>query len=221
MPALRGPTPHGYNLGVLARLAHGSSAAAAFWSRSGRPHPLRRFATAQVSNRWFESFSIPGYSAYETNQKVLKNFGTGEQAPFVAVFQSSGDVTQQDLQPAIEAAAAVTPGSRASSYFDTHNAMYVSKDKHTTFAEIYPPGQNTFSSTPKLDEIRAALKDRSPPSVTTNLTGLIPLYDASSNGDGDGPSVLTEALIGGVGALIILLFVFGTLPAVGIPLQSR
>jgi putative drug exporter of the RND superfamily len=176
------------------------------------------FATAQVSTRWFESFSIPGYSAYETNQKVLKNFGNGEQAPLVAVFQSSGDVTQQDLRPAIQAAAAVNPGSRASSYFDTQNAMYVSKDKHTTFAEIYPPGQNTFSSTPKLDEVRAALKDRAPPGVTTHLTGLIPLYDASSNGDGDGPSVLTEALIGGVGALIILLFVFGTLPAVGIPL---
>ena len=51
----------------------------------------------------------------------------------------------------------------------------------------------------------------------THLTGRCPLYDASSGG-GDGPSVLTEALIGGVGALIILLFVFGTLPAVAMPL---
>jgi len=42
------------------------------------------FATSRVSNRWFESFSIPGYSAYETNQKALKTFGTGEQAPLVA-----------------------------------------------------------------------------------------------------------------------------------------
>src|SRR6185295_15073292 len=31
-------------------------------------------------------------------------------------------------------------------------------------------------------------------------------------------SVLTEALIGGLGALVILLFVFGTIPAVAIPL---
>ena len=76
------------------------------------------FATAKVSNRWFESFSIPGYSAYETNQKVLKTFGTGEQAPLVAVFHSSGDVTKQDLAPAIRKATAVNPGSRVSSYFD-------------------------------------------------------------------------------------------------------
>ena len=40
-------------------------------------------------------FSIPGYSAYETNQKVLENFGNGEQAPLVAVFRSNGDVTKQ------------------------------------------------------------------------------------------------------------------------------
>src|SRR6476619_1555953 len=175
------------------------------------------FATMRVADRWFESFSIPGYSAYETNQKVVKTFGSGEQAPLVAVFKSSGDVTKQDLQPAIEKAAAVNPGSRINSYFDTHNSAYVSKDRHTTFAEIYPPGQNTFSSTPRIKTVRAALQANAPPGVEANLTGLLPLYDASSGG-GSGPSVLTEALLGGVGALVILLFVFGTLPAVGIPL---
>src|SRR3954451_7468374 len=117
MPALRGPTPHGYNLGVLARLAHrvfrrrrllvGIWAALTIFGV---------FATSQVSSRWFEFFSIPGYSAYETNQKVLKTFGTGEQAPFVAVFHSSGDVTKKNLEPAIARAAAVNPGSRVSSY---------------------------------------------------------------------------------------------------------
>src|SRR5205814_10541208 len=90
------------------------------------------FAAAKVSNRWFESFSIPGYSAYETNQKVVKTFGTGEQAPFVAVFHYSGDVTKQDLGPAIQKAAAVNPGSRVNSYASTHSNAYVSADRHTT-----------------------------------------------------------------------------------------
>src|SRR5205807_1633700 len=175
------------------------------------------FAAAKVSNRWFESFSIPGYSAYETNQKVVKTFGTGEQAPFVAVFQSQGDVTKQDLGQAIAKAAAVNPGSRVSSYATTHSKAYVSADRHTTIAEIYPPGQNTFGGDPHISRVRAALKTNLPAGVTANLTGLLPLENASSGG-GNGPSVLTEGLIGGVGALIILLFVFGTLPAVGIPL---
>src|SRR6185295_333263 len=176
------------------------------------------FATMQVSSRWFESFSIPGYSAYETNQKTVRTFGTGEQAPLVAVFHSKGDVTKHDLTPAIEKAAAVNPGSRVSSYFDSHNVLYVSRDRHTTFAEIYPPGQNTFSSEPHIGAVRAALQANVPPGVEASLTGLLPLNDASSGGNSGGPSVLTEALIGGLGALIILLFVFGTAPAVAMPL---
>ena len=52
------------------------------------------FSAGQVSKRWFESFSIPGYSSYEANQRTLKAFGTGEQAPLVAVFRSGGDVTK-------------------------------------------------------------------------------------------------------------------------------
>ena len=175
------------------------------------------FSAAKVSHRWFESFSIPGYSAYETNQKALKIYGSGEQPPLVAVFQSSGDVTKENLKPAIAKAAAVNPGSRVSSYFDTHSSAYVSRDRHTMFAEIYPPGQNTFSGKTHVKEVRGALAESAPPGVTTHLTGQQALIDASSGG-GNGPSVFTEALIGGGGALVILLFVFGTLPAVAIPL---
>src|SRR5205823_8615125 len=57
-----------------------------------------------------------------------------------------------------------------------------------------------------------------PGSATSYLTGRDALQEASSGGNSSGPSVLTEALIGGAGALVILLFVFGTLPAVGIPI---
>ena len=55
--------------------------------------------TSQIGNRWFESFSIPGYSAYEANQRTLKTFGNGEQAPLVAVFRSKGDVTKETRDP--------------------------------------------------------------------------------------------------------------------------
>src|SRR5213082_1618630 len=121
------------------------------------------FATNQVSKRWFQSFSIPGYSAYETNQKTLKTFGSGEQAPFVAVFHSDGDVTKADLGPALAAAARIDPGARISSYASTHNDIYVSKDGHTTFAEIYPSGENTFSGTSHIGDVRSALQQNVPP----------------------------------------------------------
>ena len=52
------------------------------------------YSANAVSKRWLEQFSIPGYSAYEANQRTLKVFGTGENAPLVAVFHSDGDVTK-------------------------------------------------------------------------------------------------------------------------------
>src|SRR6266542_596806 len=176
------------------------------------------FSAQQVSKRWFQSFSIPGYSAYETNQRALKTFGTGEQAPLVAVFRSKGDVTKATgIERAIAAGASVNPGSRTSSFWSTGSRAYVSRDGHTTFAEIYPPGMPDFSSSVHIDQVRAKLKGAAPAGVEANLTGRDPLVAASGEGGG-GPSILTEALIGGAGALVILFFVFGTLPAVLIPI---
>jgi RND superfamily putative drug exporter len=176
------------------------------------------FSAGQVSKRWFESFSIPGYSAYEANQRTVKTFGTGEQSPLVAVFHSSGDITQATgIQKAIAAAASVNRGSRVSSYWSTGSRAYVSKDGHTAFAEIYPPGIPGFSSTTHIKEVRAKLKAATPAGVQASLTGRDAIYEASSGG-GSGPSVLTEGLIGGLGSLVILFFVFGTLPAVLMPI---
>ncbi|HEX9352140.1 MAG TPA: MMPL family transporter [Gaiellaceae bacterium] len=176
------------------------------------------FSTTRLADRWFQSFSIPGYSAYEANQRTLKLFGSGEQAPLVAVFTSpSKDVTRVDgIRRAIDATAHVVRGSRTGSWFETHSDMYLSKDRHTMVATIYPPGNATFSSFPPIKEAQAALKSATPQGVTSHLTGRDAIFE--SQGGETGPGVLTETLIGAVGALIILLFVFGTLPAIGMPL---
>jgi RND superfamily putative drug exporter len=175
------------------------------------------FSTTRLADRWFESFSIPGYSAYEANQRTLKTFGSGEIPPLVAVFHSDGDVTKEKgITAAIAKGAAVIQGSRISSYFSTGSDAYVSKDRHTTFAEIYPPGQQGFDSTGHVKAVRAALKSATPPGVTLHLTGRDPLFE--DVGGTAGPSLAIEILIGGVGALLVLLFVFGTLTAVSLPL---
>jgi RND superfamily putative drug exporter len=175
------------------------------------------FSAQKVSDRWSEHFSIPGYSAYETNQKVFHTYGNGAQPPLVAVFRSNGDVTQEPaIKDAIAKAAALVPGARVSSYYSTDKAVYVSADRHTTYAEIYPGGEPKFELPSYVKKARTALHESTPAGVQSWLTGRDPLQAAS--GESGGPSILTEALIGGVGALIILLFVFGTLPAVLMPL---
>ena len=126
------------------------------------------FAAGRVSKRWFQSFSIPGKSAYEANQRTLKAFGTGVRPPNVVVFHTSGDVRKSEaIKQAMQRAAATMPGARTSSYFSTGDLAYVSRDRHTTFAEIYPAGTPDFSSTALQDETRAAL--RSAPLFVSNF----------------------------------------------------
>src|SRR5262249_38071199 len=83
-------------------------------------------------------------------------------------------------------------------------------------AELYPPGTPSFSSSTHIEQVRAKLKANVPRGIVANLTGRDALQAAA--GGGTGPSVLTEALVGGLGSLVILFFVFGTLPAVLMPL---
>src|SRR3954465_2450672 len=180
---------------------------------------LGAYSANAVSKRWLEQFSIPGYSAYEANQRTLKAFGTGAQAPPAAVFVAKGDVTKESgIAKATAAGAKVNPGSRVSSYFSTGSPAYVSKDGHPPVAELYPPGKPPFSSDVRIKAVRKAIQDASPAGVRAYLTGRDALYEASSGGDSGGPSILAEALVGGLGAIVILLFVFGTLPAVAMPI---
>jgi RND superfamily putative drug exporter len=178
------------------------------------------FSAQQVSKRWLEQFSIPGYSAYEAIQRALKTFGIGAQPPHVAVFRTQGDVRKSasGIQAALERIPARFHGFEVNSYFSTHDPAYLSRDRTTTFATIYPTGRPGFSSDTHIKEIRGLLKQNAPSGIEVNLTGRDALYD-SQGAESGGPSVLTEALIGGTGALIILLFVFGTLPAIAMPLM--
>jgi len=177
------------------------------------------FAAGQVSTRWFQSTSVPGQPAYEASQRSVQALDVGARPPSVVVFHTSGDATKSTaIEQAMQRAAAVIPGARTSSFFSTGSLMYVSHDRHTAFEEIYPPGPARVDLLSGSDEMRAASANGLPAGITVNVTGRDALDEASKKGSGGGSSVLLEALIGGVGALVILLFVFGTLPAVLVPI---
>ena len=177
------------------------------------------FAAGKVSTRWYQSLAVPGKPAYEASQRALTGLGVGARPPNVVVFHTSGDATKSDaIRQAMQRAGATIPGARTSSYFSTGNLMYVSPDRHTTFAEVYPPARP--ASTCPAAHRRCAPRRRAacrPASPSTSPVATRWAKRASS-GAGGGSSVLLEALIGGVGALVILLFVFGTLPAVLMPI---
>src|SRR5438874_12077283 len=177
------------------------------------------FSASQVSQRWLQSLSIPGYSAYEANQRSLDRFGTGDRPPNVVLFKTKGDATKSEaIRASMERALEASPGPRASSFFSTGSSAYVSKDRHTTFMELYPAGAADISAKSGAEAILAAAKMRLPKGVSVHVTGRDAIMEANQNGDTGGPSLLVEALIGGLGALVILFFVFGTLPAVLLPI---
>ena len=178
------------------------------------------YAAGQLSSRWYQSLAVPGKPAYEASQRTLKALGVGVRPPTVVVFHSTGgDVTES---PAVRAAMGrvvkAYPGALTSSYFSTRDSMYVSHDRQTTFLQVYPAGQYRLDIKSGAAKIRAVAATGLPVGITVNVTGHEPLEEANTSGSSGGSSVLFEAVIGGLGALVILLFVFGTLPAVLMPL---
>jgi len=177
------------------------------------------YAAGQLSSRWYQSLAVPGKPAYEASQRTLKTLGAGDRSPSSVVFHSSdADVSKS---PAVRQAMArvvkASPGALTSSFFSTGNRMYVSKDGHTTFMQVYLPGRAGLDVKSDAGTIRAAAAAGLPATISVDVTGRDALGEATNSSSG-GSSVLVEALIGGLGALIILLFVFGTLPAVVMPL---
>jgi RND superfamily putative drug exporter len=180
------------------------------------------YSAGQVSDRWLEEFSIPGAEGYEANQRARNELGNGELYPFVLVLRSQdgGDVTDAPgVEAAIEKAAAANPDSRVSSFFNTGDDIYVSHDRTVTFANVYAAGRFSFEGI-DIEPTREALAAALPTGVDGYVTGIDALYEEASTGEGgsEPPSVLVESIIGGLGALVILLFTFGTVPAIAMPL---
>ncbi len=170
-----------------------------------------------------QKFSVPGKEGFETNQRILHNFhGTGgNNAPLLAVVTlpagasvDSPTVIAQ-LRGVESRLERTLPGTRLAGYASTRSAAFLSRDRHTTFVIAYPPPDRTqvFEANPEAAKhASAALAGTTVAGARVHLTG----YDALSvqSGGGKGPGVLLEAILGGVGALLVLAFVFGSFLAV-------
>jgi RND superfamily putative drug exporter len=166
-----------------------------------------------------QKFSVPGKEGWVTNQQIARAYhGTGgNSAPLLPVVtlpagQSVSSPSVQAELRAVEARLEQTlPGSRVASYATTGNPAFLSKDGRTTFIIAYPPPdpKQPFNDNPKAAEkATAALKGMTVAGAPVHVTG----FDALSvqSGGGNGPGVLLEALLGGVGALLVLAFVFAS-----------
>ena len=180
-------------------------------------------ATAGAATKAMDQkFSVPGKEGWETNQEIARHYrGTGGNgAPLVPVVtlpagRSADDpAVRSGLQDVEQRIAKALPGSRVAGYASTHDKAFLSADGRTTFVVAYAPPDpdQPFGDNPKAEKkARAALRGATVAGAPVHLSGFDALNGQS--GDTNGPGVLVEALLGGVGALVVLGFVFGSLLA--------
>jgi RND superfamily putative drug exporter len=156
-------------------------------------------------------FSVPGHSGYETDAHIVRLYGNGgDTNPVVPVIHLPPGVTatqpaiRAQLARAFAAVARALPEARVVSFASTGNRAFVSADGRTTFGLVYAYGAP--SGPPAgLAATQRALAHVTIAGERFQVTGTGALQTSpSSNGVG----VLGETLLGSIGALLVLLFVF-------------
>jgi RND superfamily putative drug exporter len=174
----------------------------------------------QATKSFSKSFSVPGREGFVTNAQIEHLFGGGGRtAPLLAVVTvpPGQSVTAPAARGPIARLTArlhaALPGARIASYTTTGSRAFVSADGRTTFVLAYPPpdnesfGQNTKAA----KRATAALAGATVLGAPVYVTGVDALQ--SQTGGSNGPGVLLESVLGGLGALVVLGFVFASLLA--------
>jgi putative drug exporter of the RND superfamily len=166
-----------------------------------------------------QKFSVPGKEGWETNVAIAEHFHGmgGDTAPIVPVVTLPSGQTvhspgvRAQLQRVDQKLERALPDARIASYASTGDRTFVSSDGRTTFAIVYPkPDPNSaFGENPDAAKAaRAAVRDTDVAGAPVHVSGFDALQNESGGDNGTG--VLLESVLGGLGALIILAFVFAS-----------
>jgi RND superfamily putative drug exporter len=172
-----------------------------------------------------QQFTVPGEEGFETNQQLASIYGNGgDVAPLVPVVTlpqgktvDSPGVTDE-LDAALSKVEAALPDARTASYASTRDRAFVSEDGRTTFALVYIPGKGGVDpGQAEAGQAQAALADAKVGGSAVEITGLDALRAAAGDNDSGSTGVLLEALVGALGALLVLALVFRS-PLAFVPL---
>ena len=169
-------------------------------------------------------FDLPGRESTDAATLIEERYGNGGPlvaGPIVQVVQLPEGASidepgvRASVGDAFGAVADSIPGSRAADFATTGDRVFVSEDGRTTFGVIWFPPSLAVAFEPAkeaLESAKAAAAAQSVSGAPVLITGIDALYLGTSD-ESAGPSVLAEVLFGGVGALIVLAFVFGSMMA--------
>jgi putative drug exporter of the RND superfamily len=175
-------------------------------------------AAGPASQALDQRFSVPGREGWDTNEKIIRTYGNGgENAPLIAVTKLPEGTTattpavRADLRGLEGTVRKALPGGRVAGYGSTGDKAFVSGDGKVAFVYAFTPRSDSpFGGNPDAEkDVRKALDGARVAGAPVHLTGYDALYEASGE-DSGGTGVLLEAVIGGFGALLVLVFVFGS-----------
>jgi putative drug exporter of the RND superfamily len=183
------------------------------------------YASSVLTNRLNQSFAIPGTPSFQAAQTLTREYHTGgfnDPLVPVIVLPAGAKAADADVSASLQRNLAATEqqqGARIIDLYNTGDAKFASADGRTVFALVYPPTTGDVVKDGNTEQaLQAALPDKLkqglPAGTQVLVTGIGPLNRNGSNSNGSGIGVLGEALLGGLGALIVLAFVFGSFLAV-------
>ena len=166
----------------------------------------------RLTSRLSYDFSLPGQPGYETALKVLHIYGNGADNPpsLLVVSVPSGQSVSGNastIAAGFSAVRTAIPSARIVDYGDTRDPVFVTTNGETTFGMLFSPPPKGFSGSKIGPDAQSILSKSLPPGYRVSLTGLSELENSSGGG---GTGVLLETIIGGVGALAVLAFVFAS-----------
>lgn len=170
-------------------------------------------------DRLTHSIATPGMSGYDTNLHLLQTFGIdGNEQPTVAVLTLPAGQGMDTAAGQATAARTFDAANRAghvavADYANTGDHRLISADGRTTWAVIDMPNPDIPAGQGVMDRIEPAMTAAVPAGATVSVTGFEQLQTLG-NANTSRPSVLVETVIGGLGALVVLLFVYGSAIAI-------
>ncbi|MGH8862848.1 MAG: MMPL family transporter, partial [Jatrophihabitantaceae bacterium] len=171
-------------------------------------------AAGSVSNRLTVDFSLPGQPGTQAAAKIKSAFGNGgDTSPYVVTVTMPPGSTITGNEAAVArtftAVATANPALRVIDEANTGDkAFRTPKDDRTAYALAFYRFNPSPTATLPTTAIRTAAEGAKPAGATIGVTGEDAL--AVGNDSGGGPGVLGETLLGGLGALLVLIFVFGS-----------
>jgi RND superfamily putative drug exporter len=167
----------------------------------------------RTTNRLTVDFSLPGQPGTETAHKIEQAFGSGgDTSPYIATVTLPAGQTitghEADLARTFNAVGTAVPNVRIIDEADTGDKAFRTRDDRTAYAYVFYRFNPSPTARLQTTVIRTAIEKAMPAGSTAGVTGQPPL--AAGGDDSNGPGVLGETLIGAVGALAVLVFVFAS-----------